>query len=124
MKTSDMNTDQFGDFFLRLIRNREDVIKDILLDIDRTEKQVSGLSSVIPSMTSETSSANVRHQLKTCMQVQAQQAQIIRKLLMLTLISVSSDDFVSHVAKMATKFGKGDEAFREFVKHKFPGLNK
>lgn len=124
MKTSDMNLDQFGEFFLRLIKNREEVIEGILLDVERTEKQSSGLASVIPSMTSEASDANVRHQLKTCMQVQAQQAQIIRKLLMLALISASSDDFVSHVAKLAAKFGKGDEAFREFVKYKFPGLNK
>jgi len=114
----------FGEFCLHLMRNREDAIKNILRDIDRCEKQESGLTKVIPSLTNDTSDANLRHQLKTCMQVQVQQTQTTKMLLMIALIVVSDQDFNKYLANMATKFGKGDEAFREFVKAKFPGLYK
>lgn len=114
---------RFGEFCLYLMKNREEAIKNLLSEIERTEKQYAGLVKVIPSLEPGCLEANLTHQLKTCMQVQAQQATIIRTLLMIALINVSSDDFTSQVAKLATKFGKGDEAFREFVKQKFPGLN-
>jgi len=117
----DLHPDQFGDFCLHIMKNREEVLKNILRDIQQVEKQQAGLMSVIPSLTEETSDANLRHQLKTCMQVQAQQAQIIRTLLMISLINISSQDFVAQVAQLANKFGKGEEALREMFNQKLRG---
>jgi hypothetical protein len=116
---SDMNPDQFGEFCLQLMRNREEALKQIIKDIDQAEKQYAGLTSVIPSLTEETSDANLRHQLKTCMQVQAQQSRSIKMLLMIALITTSGTDFQKQLADMAAKFGKGNEALHEFVKARF-----
>ena len=116
---TDMSSDQLGEFILYLMRNKEEAIRQIMEHLGRSEDQYEGLISVLPSLATETSDANLRHQLKTCMQVQAQQSQAIKMLLIISLVNVSSDDFQKNLAYMATKMGKGDEAFREFVKQKF-----
>jgi hypothetical protein len=116
-----LTTEQFGDFLLVLMKNKPKVIEELIADIAATEKQYEGLVKVIPSLTPETSDANLRHQLKTCMQIQAQQSLAMRKLLMLVLVGTSSSDFDADVTRLANKFGRGDEALREMFKQKLQG---
>lgn len=59
--------------------------------------------------------------IKALLEVTANQNVQISKLASLLLVYTSSDSFTSDVAKMAVKFGKGEEALQRMFKQKLRG---
>jgi hypothetical protein len=115
-----LGPDELTKLCISLIKNKEQVIRTLYDDINKAEAQVDGLTKVIPSL-DQSSEENFRYQLKTCMQVQAQQALIIRKLLMMNFILVASGDLERQAASVANTLGGGKEALQAMFNAKLGG---
>ena len=114
--TTDPNV--FGELMLKMLKGRETIIKTIMADIDKSEKNLQGLIDVIPSLDD---GSNLAHQLKTVAQLAAQQQKTNKLLLMLALVYMQGDQFKADAAGMASKFGMGKEALQELWKQKLEG---
>lgn len=65
--------------------------------------------------------SNVSHQLKTTMQLLAQQQKTNKLLLMLVLIYTQGSSYNGDVTALASKMGMGKEATQELWKQKLSG---
>lgn len=118
---ADLKPEDLGKLMLDMMRNKEKVLESFIEDIDRSEKQLTGLKTVIPSLTEETSHANAVQQLKTCMQIMARQQLTNKNLLMIMIVYISSRNFDGDLTQVANAMGCGKEALQEMWKQKMNG---
>jgi len=89
----------FGELMLKILRNKETVIRSIMTEMDKGERNLQGLIA----------------------QLMAQQQKTNKLLLMTALIYIQGAQFGSDAATLANKMGMGSEALRELFKQKFEG---
>lgn len=115
-----MNPDEFKNFLLKMMKNKEHVITLLFRSMDQCDNANRGLKSIIETIEGG-SDANVRKQLKNTMIEVSKMSNSMRQMLMLMVIVVASDDFTSMIAKAGMKFGSGEEMLKEMFKQKLKG---
>lgn len=155
--TEDAMRDQLGDMFLRVIQDREGVVRELLAGILAAETMLRGLPKVVDAMDeiaevlrtppripedapvpeflreiaqkaiddSARRSRTVVGSIRAVAKTQTTLARYVRHGSMLLLTYASSDTFMTDAAKLASRFGKGDQALRAMFRQKFgedPGL--
>jgi hypothetical protein len=118
----EMSPEEFSKFLMELVKNKEAVLLSLIKDIDSVDAHVAGVKLVLPSLEKETTEANLRQQLSTALRMQSKQAGIMKKLLMFALLSASTGDIQHQAAKVASLFGKGEDALKELWKQKMQGV--
>ncbi len=98
-----------------LLRDKKGLIAYILKAIESSQKNAIGLRSMKERGWSQ------EGMLDKVIEVTAIQADQIKHLALVALISVQSSDFDSDVAKMMMKMGRGDEALKMMFDKKLNG---
>lgn len=101
---------------LNLIEDKSGVLKFLIETMTKSEIVTDNLRKYVVS---DTISNDAK--IKALLEVTANQNVQISKLASLLLVYTSSDSFTSDVAKMAAKFGKGEEALQMMFKQKLKG---
>jgi len=112
--------EDFAGLVMDILKNKEEIIKTLFADIETCSKTMEGTKKILPSILTG-SEGNLRQQLKNALATNYKLAEMQKRMLLLMLIVLSSDDFSSMTAKTANKLGKGKEALQELFKQKLKG---
>jgi len=111
------------DQLLKLLKDKEKVIRfllDITFDNDKVSK---GLIKFQKSLDENKSEANMAKAIQTTMKILSKQTDTIRQLSLLMLIYTQSDSFDTDIAKILNKLGKGEEALKTIIEKKLGDIN-
>lgn len=110
------------DDFMKLIKNKEEVIAMIMKDLDICTKNEKAFSKMIDTM--ETDNVDMLKMLKGFAKSNRHLNQMNCRLLILALTYTSGGSFSTDVALMLNKLGYGQEALQELFKQKMNGKGK
>jgi len=102
-----------ANLFMRMLKNKEGILKSLLGALDQTEKMETGLDKVCDSVINNPSEENLRKMLQTTMKCVKTQSGIIKMLSLIALTYVSGNHFTGDVGSVLVKLGSGEEALRE-----------
>lgn len=103
-----------------LLKNKDSVLDQLGVDLLYCSDTMDGIKKILPSVI-DGSEENLRHQLKNSLAINYRQAEILKRLNLLMLIWVGSDEYRTTVAHLANKMGMGEEALREMFNQKMGG---
>lgn len=104
------------DDIINLIKDKSGVLKFLLDTMIKSDNVNKGLRSYIGN-----DSISDQKKMDALLEVTANQTVQIKKLASILLIYSQSSSFDSDAAKMAMKFGKGEEALQTMFQSKFGG---
>lgn len=103
-----------------LLKNKNSILDQLGVDLVYCADTMDGIKKILPSVV-DGSEENLRHQLKNALAINFKLAEMLKRLNLLMLIWVGSDEFDATVGKLAVKMGIGEEALREMFKQKKRG---
>lgn len=110
------------DLFMNFLNDKESAVRSIFDDIENCDKYSKGLEKFLSNIDdTELTEENIRKKFKTLMKVLNTQNTIVRKLLYITLIYMSGDNFDTDVGKLLIRMGRGEEALQTMFKNKLKG---
>ena len=115
-----MTENDVKQLLMDMMRNKGTMLKSLFDDMEGLEKIIVGTTKVIDSLDNP-SEANVRKQLKNNMVAVMKMSESLKRVLLMSVILTSSDDFTTMVAKVGGKMGWGQEFLQEMFRQKMEG---
>lgn len=106
---------------LEMLQNKDAMLQELADGITEMDQIFVGTQTVLQSVETGTD-ANVRKQLKNNMAAMMKLSKRMRQLLLVTLVTVSSDGFSSDIAKLGIRTGRGQDFLQEMLKQKMKGF--
>lgn len=107
--------------FVDMIKNKEQVLKVIVEDLDVSSKNMQGFAK-LEQLYHEGKDVNVDKVLRSAAKSLRHLNDVNTRVLLLLLIYIGGDNYTADSAKVAIKLGAGDEALREMMRSKFRGV--
>ena len=109
-----------SDAFMAMLKNKEQVIKMILSDLDSCDKN-QGAFTKLEGLYAEGKEVNIDKAMAACAKALRHSNDVNRRLLMLLLVYTTGGDYGSDCAKTLSKLGRGQEALQEMMRQKMAG---
>ena len=111
--------DNVAELMLRMLKDRNSVIRGFAESLDVCMKTQEGCKHVIANWDKIDDADNLKRQLLTAIKTNQRLSTAISQLILVMLVYTMSDGFVSDSGKVLTKMGRGHEAMREIFRAKF-----
>jgi len=112
-----------GEDFLKMLRNKEQVVRTILKDFQVSQKNMEGFAK-LEELYAEGKDVSTEKVLKSTAKSLRHLNDVNTRVLMLLLVYLGGDNYSSDVAHLAIRFGKGDEALQELMRAKMKGYEE
>ena len=109
-----------SDAFMGMLKNKEQVIKTILNDLQSCEKNQAAFVK-LEQLYADGKKVDSDRALAACAKALRHSNDVNRRMLMLFLVYTSGGDYDSDCAKTLNKLGRGDEALQEMMRQKMAG---
>jgi len=110
------------ELFMQFLKDKKTSLKSIFEDMDQCDKFSTGLNQFIDVIDgAHMEKEDIRKKFKTMMKVVNKQNDIIKKLLILSIVYMQGSNFDSDIGTALNKMGRGEEALKTMFANKMKG---
>ena len=108
-----------ADLMLRAMRNKEEILKELLGILQRQKRVDDGLNNFAKALADgKDRNDQLAQILLTVVKIVQEQAGALRQLSSIALVYLAGENFTTDAAKVANKLGAGQDAVRELFRQK------